>query len=149
VSLVHACFNLLIVLSQVYSYLEFDLTLGVIPSDWIATSCSPYLYMFYSVLLAPRLIVLSPGLLFRSMKSCLVLSPGLLFRSMKGITYSSSSEDGDSDEEVSKKGRKGRNKHDKYSYNTMSFNCNNMHSSTTYTSVPVSKAPWFDGMNYN
>jgi hypothetical protein len=67
----------------------------------------------------------------------------------KVITYSSSSEDGDSDEEVSKKGRKGRNKHDKPSYNTMSFNYNNMPSSTAYTSVPVSKAPCFDGMNYN
>jgi hypothetical protein len=33
VSLVHAYFNLLFVLAQVYSYLEFDLTLGVIPSD--------------------------------------------------------------------------------------------------------------------
>jgi hypothetical protein len=33
VSLVHACFNLLIVLAQVCSCLEFDLTLGVIPSD--------------------------------------------------------------------------------------------------------------------
>jgi hypothetical protein len=69
---VHAYFNLLIVLSQVRSCLEFDLTLGVIPSDLVATSRSPYLYIFYSVLLAPRLIVLSPGLLFRSMKSCLV-----------------------------------------------------------------------------
>jgi hypothetical protein len=33
VSIVLAPFNLLIVLAQVYSYLEFDLTLGVIPSD--------------------------------------------------------------------------------------------------------------------
>jgi hypothetical protein len=33
VSLVHACFDLLIVLAQVRSCLEFDLTLGVIPSD--------------------------------------------------------------------------------------------------------------------
>jgi hypothetical protein len=33
VSLMHACFDLLIVLAQVRSCLEFDLTLGVIPSD--------------------------------------------------------------------------------------------------------------------
>jgi hypothetical protein len=32
-SLVHACFDLLFVLAQVHSCLEFDLTLGVIPSD--------------------------------------------------------------------------------------------------------------------
>jgi hypothetical protein len=72
VSLVHACFFLLIVLAQVRSCLEFDLTLGFIPSDLVATSCSPYLYMLYSVLLAslslsgPRRIVLAPDLLFHS-----------------------------------------------------------------------------------
>jgi hypothetical protein len=32
-SLVHACFDFPIVLAQVRSCLEFDLTLGVIPSD--------------------------------------------------------------------------------------------------------------------
>jgi hypothetical protein len=57
VSLVHACFDLLIVLVQVHSCLEFDLTIGVIPSDLIATSCSPYLYMLYSVLLASRKLI--------------------------------------------------------------------------------------------
>jgi hypothetical protein len=57
VSLVHACFDLLIVLAQVHSCLEFDLTIGVIPSDLIATSCSPYLYMLYSVLLASRKLI--------------------------------------------------------------------------------------------
>jgi hypothetical protein len=67
----------------------------------------------------------------------------------KGITYSSSSEDGDSNEEVFKKGRKGRNKHDRPSYNTMSFSYNNMPSSIAYTSVPIGKAPHFDGTNYN
>jgi hypothetical protein len=67
----------------------------------------------------------------------------------KATTYSSSSEDGDSDEEVIKKGRKGRTKHDKASYNIMSFNYNNIPSSTAYTSVPVGKAPCFDGSNYN
>jgi hypothetical protein len=62
--------------------------------------------------------------------------------------YSSSSEDGDSEEEVSKKGRKGR-KPDKPSYNSMSFNYNTMSSSTSYTSIPAGKAPYFDGSNYN
>jgi hypothetical protein len=33
VSLVYACFNFIIVLAQVYSSLEFDLTLNVIPSE--------------------------------------------------------------------------------------------------------------------
>jgi hypothetical protein len=63
----------------------------------------------------------------------------------KGIPYSSLSEDGDSEEEVSKKGRRGRNKHDKPSYNTISFNYNNMPNSTAYTSIPVGKASRFDG----
>jgi hypothetical protein len=65
--------------------------------------------------------------------------------------YSYSSEDDDSsfEEEVSNKGRKGRRKHDKPSYNSMSFNYNNMPSSTAYTSVPIGKAPHFDGTNYN
>jgi hypothetical protein len=65
----------------------------------------------------------------------------------KATTYSSSSEDGDSNKEVIKKGRKGRTKHDKAFYNTMSFNYNNMPSSTAYISVPVSKASRFDGSN--
>jgi hypothetical protein len=56
-SLVHACFNLHIVFAQVHSCLEFDLTLGVIPSDFVVTICSPYLYMLYSVLLASRKLI--------------------------------------------------------------------------------------------
>jgi hypothetical protein len=69
----------------------------------------------------------------------------------KGTKYSSSSEDGDSsfEEKVSNKGRKGRNKHDKTSYNSMSFNYNNKSNCTTYTSIPIGKAPRFDGLNYN
>jgi hypothetical protein len=59
VSLVHACFDLLIILAQVHSCLEFDVTLGVIPSDLVTTSCSPYLYMLYSVLLASRKLIRS------------------------------------------------------------------------------------------
>jgi hypothetical protein len=69
----------------------------------------------------------------------------------KDKTYFCSSKDGDSSfkEEVSHKGRKERNKHDKPSYNSMSFNHNNMPNSTAYTSVPIGKAPCFDGSNYN
>jgi hypothetical protein len=69
----------------------------------------------------------------------------------KATTYSSSSKDGDSsfEEEVSNKGRKGRNKHDKPSYNSMSFNYNNISNSIVYTSIPIGKAPRFDGLNYN
>jgi hypothetical protein len=64
---------------------------------------------------------------------------------------SSSSEDEDSSlkENVSKKGKKGRNNRDKSSYNSMSFNYDNMPSTTTYTSIPVGKAPYFDGICYN
>jgi hypothetical protein len=69
-------------------------------------------------------------------------------KSMKGMTHSSSSEVDNSEEEVLRKGRKGR-KHDKPSYNSMSFNYNTMPSSTSYTSIPVGKAPHFDGSNYN
>jgi hypothetical protein len=46
VSLVHACFDLLIVLAQVCSCLGFDLILCVISSDYVATSCFPYFYIF-------------------------------------------------------------------------------------------------------
>jgi hypothetical protein len=61
---------------------------------------------------------------------------------------SSSSEDEDSSlkENVSKK---GRNNHDKPSYNSMSFNYDNMPSTTAYTSIPVGKALYFDGTCYN
>jgi hypothetical protein len=49
VSFVLAHFDLLIVLAQVCSCLEFDLTLGVIPSHSVASSCSPYFSKLYSV----------------------------------------------------------------------------------------------------
>jgi hypothetical protein len=56
----------------------------------------------------------------------------------KNKVYSSSSKDGDSEKEVSKKGRKER-KHDKSFYNSISFNYNTMQSFITYTSVHVMK----------
>jgi uncharacterized protein with PQ loop repeat len=57
VSLVHACFNFLIVLVQLHSCLEFDLTLGVIPSEYVVSSCSLNFYMLYSALLASRKLI--------------------------------------------------------------------------------------------
>jgi hypothetical protein len=67
----------------------------------------------------------------------------------KGNSSSSEEEDSSFKEEVSKKGKKGRRNHDKHFYNSMSFNYNNMPSSTAYTFIPVGKAPYFDGTNYN
>jgi hypothetical protein len=68
----------------------------------------------------------------------------------KGKKHSSSSEDDDfsCEEEVSNNGKKERKKCDKSSYNDMSFNYDNMPSSTSYTFVHIDKAPYFDGSNY-
>jgi hypothetical protein len=60
---------------------------------------------------------------------------------------SSSNEDTDasSEEEAEvKRGRKG----DKKSYNTTSFNYYNLPSSSAFTSVPIGKAPRFNGTDY-
>jgi protein required for attachment to host cells len=68
----------------------------------------------------------------------------------EGKKYSSSSEDDDSfEEEVFNKARRERKKCDKSSYNAMSFNYDNIPSSTTYTSIPICKAPFFYRSNYN
>jgi hypothetical protein len=67
----------------------------------------------------------------------------------KGGSSSSEDEDSSLEEDVSKKGKKGRNNHDKSSYNSMSFNYDNIPSSTAYTSIPIGKAPYFDGTCYN
>jgi hypothetical protein len=59
---------------------------------------------------------------------------------------SSSNEDASSEEETkSKKGRKG----DRKSYNTTSFNYDNLPPSSAFTSIPVGKAPPFrwDGLH--
>jgi hypothetical protein len=61
----------------------------------------------------------------------------------KSKSYSSN-EDDNSEEEVFNKGRKGRRKYDKPSYNSLSFNYNNMSTSTALilpyllTRLPVS-----------
>jgi hypothetical protein len=67
----------------------------------------------------------------------------------KGGSSSSEEEDSSYEEEDSKKGKKGRNNHDKPSYNSMSFNYDNIPSTTAYTSIPVGKAPYFDRTCYN
>jgi hypothetical protein len=63
----------------------------------------------------------------------------------------SASDDDDSSykEEASNKAKRDKKKHDKSSYNGMSFNYNHMPSSMAYTSMPIDKAPYFDGINYN
>jgi predicted RNase H-like nuclease (RuvC/YqgF family) len=67
----------------------------------------------------------------------------------KGNSFSSEEKDSSFEEDVSKKEKKGRRNHDKPSYNSMPFNYNNMPSCTTYTFIPVGKAPYFDGTSYN
>jgi hypothetical protein len=59
-------------------------------------------------------------------------------------SFSSEEEDSSYEEYVSKKGKNGRNNSDKSSYNSISFNYDNIPSTTTYTSIPVGKAPYFD-----
>jgi hypothetical protein len=69
----------------------------------------------------------------------------------KGKKNVSTSEDDDfsCEQDASNKAKKDKKKCDKSSYNAMSFNYNNMPSSTAYTSIPVGKAPYFDRTNYN
>jgi septal ring factor EnvC (AmiA/AmiB activator) len=67
----------------------------------------------------------------------------------KGGSSSSEEEDSSYEEEDSKKGKKVRNNRDKPSYNSMSFNYDNMPSTTAYTSIPIGKAPYFDGTCYD
>jgi septal ring factor EnvC (AmiA/AmiB activator) len=67
----------------------------------------------------------------------------------KGDSSSSEEEDSSHEEEDSKKEKRGRNNRDKTFYNSMSFNYDNMSSTTAYTFIPVGKAPYFDGTCYN
>jgi hypothetical protein len=85
------------------------------------------------------------------MKKLKVENKELKAKAKRDKTYSSSSEGDDSsfEEEVSNKGRKGWRKHDKLSYNSMSFNYNSMSNATAYTSIPIDKSPYFDRSNYN
>jgi hypothetical protein len=66
------------------------------------------------------------------------------------LTSSSSSNEetnDSSEEEVKGKGKRGR-KEDKRSYNNTSFNYGNFPPSNAFTSVPIGKAPRFDGTDY-
>jgi hypothetical protein len=62
-------------------------------------------------------------------------------KTKKGKKNVSISEDDNSscEEDASNKEKKDKKKRDKSSYNAMSFNYNNMPSSTAYTSIPVGK----------
>jgi hypothetical protein len=62
-------------------------------------------------------------------------------KKIKGGSFSSEEENSSNEEDVSKKGKKGRNNHDNPSYNSMSFNYDNMASTTAYTSIPLAKPP--------
>jgi hypothetical protein len=67
-------------------------------------------------------------------------------KSQQLTSFSSSNEEtNDSPEEI--KGKRGR-KGDKRSYKTTSFNYDNFPPSNTFTSIPIGKAPHFDGTNY-
>jgi predicted RNase H-like nuclease (RuvC/YqgF family) len=67
----------------------------------------------------------------------------------KGDSSSNEDEYSSLKEDISKKGKKGRNNRDKHFYNSMSFNYDNMPSTIAYTSIPVGKAPYFDKTCYN
>jgi hypothetical protein len=60
---------------------------------------------------------------------------------------SSSNEEADTSSEEEVKDKKGR-KGDKRSYNTTSFNYDNLPPSSAFTSAPIGKAPHFNGMDY-
>jgi septal ring factor EnvC (AmiA/AmiB activator) len=67
----------------------------------------------------------------------------------KGDSSLSEEEDSSYENDVSKKGKKGKNNHNKPSYNSMSFNYDNMSSTTAYTFIPIGKTPYFDRTCYN
>jgi Skp family chaperone for outer membrane proteins len=89
--------------------------------------------------------------LMKKLEKCNADLKKLKAKDKKGKKHSSSSGDDESsfEEEVSNKGKKERKKCDKSSYNAMSFNYDNMPSSTAYTFVLIDKAPYFNGSNYN
>jgi hypothetical protein len=67
-------------------------------------------------------------------------------KSRELASSSSSNEEIDISSEEEARGKKGR-KRDKKSYNTIFFNYDNLPPSNAFTSVPVGKAPRFDGTN--
>jgi septal ring factor EnvC (AmiA/AmiB activator) len=67
----------------------------------------------------------------------------------KGDSSLSEEEDSSYENDVSKKGKKGKNNHNKPSYNSMSFNYDNMSSTTADTFIPIDKTLYFDRTCYN
>jgi septal ring factor EnvC (AmiA/AmiB activator) len=67
----------------------------------------------------------------------------------KGDSSLSEEEDSSYENDVSKKGKKEKNNHNKPSYNSMSFNYDNISSTTAYTFIPIGKTPYFDRTCYN
>jgi hypothetical protein len=67
----------------------------------------------------------------------------------KGNSFSSEEEDSSFEEDVPKREKNGSRNHDKPSYNSMSYNYDNMPSTTTYTSIPVGKTLYFHETCYN
>jgi hypothetical protein len=61
-------------------------------------------------------------------------------KSHEVVSSSSSNEETDASSEEESKGKKGR-KGDKRSYNTTSFNYDNLPHSSAFTSIPVGKPP--------
>jgi hypothetical protein len=68
-------------------------------------------------------------------------------KSREVVSSSSSNEEIDASSEEEEKCKKEK-KGDKRSYNTASYNYDNLPSSNNFTSVPVGKPPCFDGTNY-
>jgi hypothetical protein len=68
-------------------------------------------------------------------------------KSRELVSFSSSNEETDASSKEEDKGKR-RRKGDKKSYNTTSFNHDNLSPSNAFTLVPVGKAPRFDGTNY-
>jgi hypothetical protein len=68
-------------------------------------------------------------------------------KSQQLTSSSSSNEETDASSEEEVKGKRGR-KGDKRSYNTTSFNFDNLPPSSAFGMVPIGKAPCFNGMDY-
>jgi hypothetical protein len=68
-------------------------------------------------------------------------------QSQQLTSVSSANEEIDDSSEEEVKGKRGR-KGDKRSYKTTSFNYDNLPPFNAFISVPVGKAPYFDGMDY-
>jgi hypothetical protein len=68
-------------------------------------------------------------------------------KSWQLTSSSSSNEETDDSSEEEARGKRGK-KGDKRFYNTTSFNYENLPPSNAFTSIPIGKAPRFDGTDY-